>query len=231
MKKLLPYLSLILLLCSCQTTKQEKKQTESTKKEKSYEYQTKNIKNSQREYDVNISYPYFKDNETLNREIKSLILDPYQVFLEDAVLCFDEYPPELQLSLAYDATLQSMSENDKFISLLFQKYTFLGGAHGLTEMITVFYDKKKEKICGIEEASGLTLESVSKNCYNYFLTELSKEEFSELSWVQSGTEPDEDNFRAFTVSKDEKFMTVYFNPYSIGPYAIGIKEAVIKLKQ
>ena len=47
--------------------------------------------------------------------------------------------------------------------------------------------------------------------------------------VEAGTAPEEENFSTFLLEEDG--LTVYFNPYQVGPWAAGVVTVTLPLKE
>ncbi|MCQ2597830.1 MAG: DUF3298 and DUF4163 domain-containing protein [Treponema sp.] len=249
MKKQLFALPLIItgLFCfSCATTKPETDntteiQTEITKPETPVTCEYKIVSKSESTYflDYEIQYPEFSNNPILKNEIDTNFLDSFKKITVNAKKEWDEEnrmrkeedPEFYHAPSAYEyvLSLDQVLESDEFLTLIFDEYTYLGGAHGYPMTRTINYSKKKNKILTISEAAGMSLEKVSRLCYDCLLSSMEEYDLNDIDWIQNGTEPVEENFEAFAITDEGKSLTVYFNPYQIAPYAWGILAVKIEL--
>lgn len=227
MNKLLNLLFALFLMCvfaSCVTTGSGKTRT-------LYEFEmTGEVVNS--DYlESEISYPVFKDFPDLNNRIKNLVVNPYQAFSKTAKTEWTEInklnsknngsirlPP-----FEYNVTSE-VFETPDYISVLISEWVFNGGAHGNTVLISVNYDVTNRKYVNISEVTGLNYNQISGACRSDLRKKLEVKEF-----INDGTEPNPGNFEIFVV-KDGNIVTVYFEPYSVAPYYLGVQKVDIQYR-
>ena len=206
----------------------------------SFEYKMLNEKDSKYYLEYKISYPEFINNDVLNSEIKDTILSSFKKTLSTAKndwnaqneirkITFYPEEPEPMPPFEYLGSTEHINITPNYVSIIFDEYIYLGGAHGSPVKESINYSKSQNKILSIEELSGLSLNRISRLCYDSLLTSLSKEKFSDLDWVQNGTEPISENYQVFTISEDEKTLTVYFTNYQVAQYSYGILAVKIEL--
>lgn len=183
-------------------------------------------KKEKKEYcSYELSYPVFSENPVLNKGIEDGFLFNFNNWLNSAKEeielskeMYDEHIP----TFAYEGSPESIWNSSKFISIVFDEWSYLGGAHGYPCKVTVTYSKEKNKIVSIEEATGMSLEKISHLCYETILEKAEEGFFIDLNWIQTGTDPDEGNYQSFAITEDGKKLIVFFNPYQIAPYSEGI---------
>ncbi len=254
----LPVLIAGLFFFSCVSSEQEstpveeKTDTEETTEEIqepeptiSYEY--KIITESDNTYylDSEIHYPQFPNNDSLNKAVENSLLETYRRVLQTAKTDWEEENEARRMSLAeqpdsessdyimpafeYFGSLEQIAETDSLLSLTFDEYTYLGGAHGSPCIVTLNYSKEENRPVSISEVTGMTLDEISYLCYDVLLERLSSDGFTDLQWLQTGTEPVPENFSTFALTEDGKYFIVYFNPYQVAPYAYGTLSVMIEL--
>ena len=115
------------------------------------------------------------------------------------------------------------------ISIKFSVSEYYSGAAHPNNYILVFnYDIAQDKEIVLKDLF------LSENDYLVMLSDLTKsalldrfEEDLEImqDWIETGTEPKEENFQDFGFTEDS--LIIYFKPYQVGPYAIGAQEVEI----
>ena len=116
--------------------------------------------------------------------------------------------------------------NNKYISLIINVSSFVGGASSISDMTTFNFDIENNKI--------LTLQDILKNDKNYLKTisDYSREQLQSTinptndsnlqDMIISGTEPKSENFENFTFN--EYSINIYFKKYQVAPGSSGEQE-------
>lgn len=127
----------------------------------------------------------------------------------------------------YGVGYTPVQTNEQYVSLLMHQNGFEGGAHGYDVIHTFNYDVPNQK--------ELTLADMFPNDSNYLqtLSTTSREQlkaklgewYSEEMLIE-GTTPTLENFSEFTftnpdLNSGQSMITIYFQQYQVGPYAIG----------
>lgn len=251
MKKLLFALPLLfagLILFSCGTTKPVVEEKPEISQEETdienenpltceYKVVTKSDSSYYLQYEL--EYPEFTNNPMLNNAIQNDFLNPFKKLTvstkkewdEENQIRMEENPESYYTPSAYEyvLSLNQVLESDDFFTLIFDEYTYLGGAHGSPMTRTINYSKKENKVLTISEATGMSLEKISRLCYDCLLSSMEEYDLNDIDWIQNGTEPIEENFETFAITDEGRTLTVYFNPYQIAPYAWGILAVKIEL--
>lgn len=228
----------VLVLSSCQTTKNIEKE-DIKKTENIKNYKLIKIKEKSEKLSSDITYPEFSGFDLLNTFVGNTVLNQYKSFKnynekewvelkkERETLGDKNYPP-------FEYNVESkVFETKRFESVLLQIWTYTGGAHGNSNLISFTYDKEQKKIVSIIDATGLTYKQLSQICKTEIISRFEKNEGSPLAkeildWINEGTFPTPDNYEIFTMDKDG--VTVYFETYKVAPYAYGQQEVFIPLK-
>lgn len=129
-----------------------------------------------------------------------------------------------------------MTSSGNIVSIKMEVSTFLGGAHGSTQIYTWNYDRKTGKFLHIRDFfSPIQMKSLAEKVRTE-LTSYYKANNYELDplWLNGGTHPRVlKNYANFTVDANKdgspKTLTIYFWEYQVGPYAIGRPKIQINL--
>lgn len=133
--------------------------------------------------------------------------------------------------------ISEVTGNSKYISVLINTYIFNGGAHGNTSLIAYNYNIETGKIDNIITASNKTVNEISEICRKVLYERLisknknistPNEEIDLKEMINDGAFPQIGNFQIFTMQKNR--MNVYFEPYSVAPYAYGIQKVEINIE-
>lgn len=181
---------------------------------------------------IDIRYPVFSGQDEVNERIENIVMERKNLFetnveknwkeLGDMVTNYgitEKIPP-----LDFNVSYVTASNNANYISVLLKIYSFEGGAHGYTNLVSVNYDKKQKKFISIPDIDGYSYESVSEICKADLKKQLAKD--LDVTWIDEGAAPTADNFNIFTY--DGKTLTAYFEQYQVAPYAYGIQSVSIR---
>lgn len=206
----------------------------------SNEYIERNIDKAEDYLITEISYPEFNNYPTLNKQIEYLVLSnwkDFKEFSEDswnevASLNSSSYYPPFTYSVDYNVTYSG-----NIISIYFTTYTFSGGAHGITTLKTINYDKETKRDLSITESTNYTYEELSDLCnkslYKQFIIDdkdnLNQQLVETLDAMrEEGTAPYAANFENYVL--DGNKVIIYFEPYKVAPYSYGIPEVELAKK-
>jgi hypothetical protein len=140
-----------------------------------------------------------------------------------------------------------VQSNSSYISLVLNYGGFNGGAHGYENIVSFNYDVKKQKMIELKDLfpndpQYLTSLSTASRAYltKQFATVSEEDKKNSdpaalkeyvdnmVSMINSGTEPDIENFSVFTFTGDK--VKIYFAQYQVGPYVIGMPEVEVNRK-
>lgn len=181
---------------------------------------------------INIRYPVFYGQDAVNKRIENIVIERKNLFEANAETNWKELNAMVKNSgtkedvspLDFNVTYETASNNANYISVLLKIYSFEGGAHGYTNLVSVNYDKKQKKFISIPDIDGYSYESVSEICKANLKKQFAKN--LDATWIDDGAAPIADNFNVFTY--DGKTLTVYFEQYQVAPYAYGIQAVSIR---
>lgn len=196
---------------------------------------------------VSISYPSILKGvsqvilDSLNRNIQSTILDyafisekpdnfesligEIQKEYESVNKEFPDYNTPWQLEVNADIIYQ----DSLFISVASTIYSFTGGAHPNSYQVYRSYD--------LVTGKALTLDDLLETGYDLDLNEAAELEFRMAKRIPPSRDLDDEGYffegNRFKLNSNfaimNKSLLFYFNPYEIGPYALGATELELKL--
>ncbi len=156
-------------------------------------------------------------------------------------------PNKEEDKFSFFSDFKIVQSNSNYISFVLKYGGFSGGAHGYENIISYNYAVKNQKMIKLKEVfknDQEYLKTISTQSREYlkkqFATTTEEDrknsdpealkEYVEnmVSMIDVGTEPNEDNFKVFTFTKDN--VKIYFAQYQVGPYAIGMPEIEIDIK-
>ncbi|SYZ71859.1 hypothetical protein TRIP_C10058 [Candidatus Zixiibacteriota bacterium] len=129
-----------------------------------------------------------------------------------------------ELTMKYDA----MFRPDSLLGFKFEIYTFTGGAHGNTRVVTMNFDLKNNRRLALSDLFAIgavfldTLSAISRE-------DLKKQlgEYGQDDWIAKGAGPEPENFQRFLIGPDSLYF--YFEQYTVAPYAAGVQKVSIPL--
>ena len=173
---------------------------------------------------INIEYPQINgiENDTIETKINSFLEEEfkqsipwYEEILSDSAE-YQDYPYELGYS--FETGFQVQFNSQKFISIVLNHYQFTGGAHG--NYFALGYN------ISTDEAKVLTLKDIiredSFELLTYECEQAILETYEANSLIEAGTFENE-----LVIPEDQDFyitptaLVIQFDPYEIGPYAMG----------
>lgn len=181
---------------------------------------------------INIRYPVFSGQDVVNKRIENIVIERKNLFETNAEVNWKELNAMVKNSgtkedappLDFDVSYETASNNANYVSVLLKIYSFEGGAHGYTNLVSVNYDKKQKKFISIPDIDGYSYKNVSEICRADLKKQFAKD--LDATWIDDGAAPTADNFNIFTY--DGKTLTVYFEQYQVAPYAYGIQKVSIR---
>lgn len=187
-----------------------------------------------------VEYPAFRNYSELNKYIAHKVKDGYASLKKQYSadwkdmdsLRHSDGDTTATSPFAYNVTCDSLSESDRYVSMLFTFYDWTGGAHGNVALWSVTYDKKKKSAASIADVSGFSLKELSGICRRELVKTQcggNAKDSSCVTWVNEGTAPRAENYSAFTF--DGKALTVYFAPYQVAPWSEGTVPVSIPVKK
>lgn len=171
---------------------------------------------------IKIYYP-ITPYQKLNKSILSLINTSINSFKEDL-----SSSPNLEDTYYTFYILYDEYSYKDYLSYVFYKETYTGGAHPDHNILTINYNITKNKIITIDDLIALnsnilnSLSNISRHLLKQnpkFTTHL------DLSLLEEGTNPTKENFQNFTLTTTG--LKIYFNYYQIAPYYYGYSEITI----
>lgn len=232
--------SVALFFTSCVSNKIE---VQPQKPETSRDYKMIKIDEKLNYLLTDISYPEFQSYGELNKVIKNTVENNWKSFKNYTKTEWNELN-EINSKNGSQAlpafeykVISEVTGNKKYISVLINTYIFNGGAHGNTTLITYNYNTETNTIDNIVTASGMEINEISNICRKSLYTKLitnnknivtPNDEVDMKEMINSGAFPQLGNFEIFTLYKNK--LNVFFEPYSVAPYAYGIQKVEIDIQ-
>lgn len=190
-------------------------------------------------YTATSSYPVFKRYKNVTNDIKEKIETAYQLFLVEAAENWNARVSTMNLlqgtknessipPFEFYAECTPISVSNGYVSVLLSIYTFVGGAHGMTDLISFNYNIDTKQYESIEQVSSLSLSDISKLSRSSLIKQLSEDGNSvDIDWINSGTESINENYSIFTINNGT--LTIWFQDYQVAPHSEGILSVQIPL--
>lgn len=190
------------------------------------------ITDNTKPFKINIVYPQIDGFDDFNKKVKNIIdkelnnfkissLENDKAIKETDPINYENYPREYDLNIGYEKGLI----NENIVSVIFNVYNFIGGAHGANYFISLNYNlKTKQEINLADLFPGQTgyLQKISDFCIKDLTKQLTDSggiEMTDASWIERGAGPNEENFQFFLINKDN--LIFYFPRYQIAAGAAG----------
>ena len=192
--------------------------------------ENKKIEDSTNPFKIEINYPFVSGLDDFNQRAKSLIDNELEEFKKislenDAAVkeidpeSYAEYPREYAFVIGYESGM--IDENT--ISIVFNIYSFTGGAHGASYYIPLNYDiknKREIKLADVFKEQADYVQKISDYCIPNLKQQIAERTEGEYSgWVEDGAGSREENFLVFMIK--ENSIVFYFPQYQVAAYAIG----------
>ncbi len=119
--------------------------------------------------------------------------------------------------------------SDKMLTIVWNVWTFTGGAHGMQEVATFSYDAKTGQPLDLESLFADPQQALNVfSTYSYAKLSASLGDMLVEDMLKSGTSPDLDNFTSFAPVPGG--IRLYFQPYQVAPWAAGMQEVEVPLE-
>ena len=178
---------------------------------------------------IDISYPQFQSAIIggLDNSINKSIYDETVLFLIDdfknEIISYEDEDIDLNFFLGIDYTI--VTYDGKSISLCFDIYRYMGGAHGILYFKTINFNLEKMDLIELGDlfVDGYDyLGAISEYCREDLIKQM-KEIGAQPDehWIEDGTDPGStDTFSNFLATPSG--LIIKFPVYQVGPYAIGV---------
>ena len=190
-------------------------------------YVIQNISEKNEGYEINIYYPYTRD-ENLNSYIKTKL----DLYIKDIKFQASKYSEEVAsgkyiLNISFDVTKGS---ND-FLSFIFYVNQDIKYMHPNEYIFVINYDKINKKIIMQEDIENMYT-NLYYNLSEYTYNELLKNEeiinMGALDMLKTGTHADKYNFMDLAFKEDN--LLVLFEKYQVAPHVLGSFEVEVPLE-
>ena len=184
--------------------------------------------------ELKIDFPIFEDvpalnaivSKTVKSQITSFWNDYYSVSPDD--MAKSPTARNFELVIGYDDIIR----DGNYISFVLSVYEYMGGAHGLTQLVPVNYDIKTKKLVSLADVARSNsknwLVKLSNEARKQLMEKVKKGELSsDEGMIKEGTEPKLENFKIFKIEKGK--IKIIFEQYQVAPYSEGLPEITIPI--
>lgn len=167
-----------------------------------------------------------------DREFEDSINDETEKEIQGAVVAFDTAAAESAENIrmgnkcVFENTWEVKYNSNDFLSLVEERYVYMGGAHGETAWIALNLDTAASKRVRL---SDLFAESGYENTLNRMINEQVRERPEEYSDLWEKPQIKESNQTDFYIEGDK--LVIYYQPYDLSYYARGFVEFKLPLKE
>ncbi|MBS4178166.1 DUF3298 and DUF4163 domain-containing protein [Lederbergia citrea] len=200
------------------------------------DYETIKLEDKDEENEITIEYPKFAYpplDDILSNEMDASF--EMQTISKEKYL-LNEFGFNTSDQYRFTTTFDKPIITKNFVSIYFEDYQYMGGAHGMLGASTFNFDLKNERIITIHDVMkehSTNLEVISKLVAQKLITAEEFDKYREKpvtdrykQSVKEETMPVEINYSTFTLTEDS--ITFYKQYYSIFPNAAGIVGVEIK---
>ena len=167
--------------------------------------------------DLKVYYPVF-ENQYADTVVKNMVNRQVELFNEtvNEMDITENYTNELHIAYHIDQC------QDHLVSVVFDQYWFIGGAHGNTVFSKAVMDVKHQKKYVLNDFfTGDPLTSIQEPVRQILKKLIDFHEF-----INDGTASTND-FEIFSIN--DSLITFYFTPYQVAPYAYGSQKVSLPL--
>jgi hypothetical protein len=172
-------------------------------------------------YTMDLSYP--ESSVTKYPEIYAFATSTVQDFLNQAENISDSDAAMMGLGgdRIYNLTMTTrIATSTQTVTYIIEAYTFMGGAHGNTDVATFTYDKAGKLVTLDDIFSAPYLEKIAGLSRTYFYNTLG--DYMNPEMIDPGTTATTTNFSTWYLT--DANITFIFGQYQVGPYVIGMPE-------
>ena len=190
------------------------------------EFSMKKIEEKSDTYNIEVYYPETKFSK-VNDEVNKKTVKYINEFNEQVKLLSNN-----NSDIKYDLkiTFDTYGYGD-YISYVFHVTSYIGGAHPNTNIFTINYNEKEDKIITVEDLlknNPNIVHILSEYTYKELLQNKKIVELKDEGMLKNGTSEKKENFENFAFTNDG--VIIFFERYSIAPYYLGEFKVVVPYK-
>jgi hypothetical protein len=182
---------------------------------------------------INLEYPYFKDAKDEDQQAINALIDKSVVAIQKD---FDQNVKESMPEDDYKSTLTIKNAiiraDDRIVSIRLDIGWYISGAaHPNAYTIVINYDRAQKheiKLADLFPGKPEYLTTVSTLAIKDLKKQFAEKDIHFEDYAVEGSAPTVENYQNFLI-KDEALLII-FDPYQVGPWAIGIQEVTIPFK-
>ncbi len=157
-------------------------------------------------------------------EIEETIAEMQSLDEEEAAYL---YRTPRELSVTYELT----DSLPRTVSILWNVYSYTGGAHGMLDMTTNNYDRETGYHLLLDDLfldPQLAMVQFAREARNTLAEPDEDGRTIPDDMLRAGTEPEEDNYRTFVITPTG--IRLHFPPYQVAPWAVGPRQVDVSLE-
>lgn len=155
-------------------------------------------------------------HKTVFADVQALVHDRLTAFENQAVASAAELPDHYQFS--FSLTTRAGDPPGGVGSWLFEFGSYLGGAHGMHELVSRTYDLKSGKALAFDDIFVAGARKALARRVGPILTR-QLGDMADADWIAKGTAPKADNWDTFVLDRDG--VVFWFQPYQVAAFAAG----------
>lgn len=186
--------------------------------------------NKKLKFSTDVAYPQLAGNDPraaqFNKTIREMVETSLKAFKDENQEGMQELAKEAddRPGYAMDISYTVAYADKNLISLLFNNYSFTGGAHGNTGSAAYNYDLNRGvmlKLADLFQPGANYLKVLSDYC----VSKIKKSDMSDDEWIRNGAGPNAENYESWNITPQG--LQITFDAYQVAAYAAGPQDVVI----
>lgn len=179
-------------------------------------------------FSLDIAYPSF-GIKGIDSVIYTYIDSTRTDYLKSAKELFAQKEPDFTPTTSINISYKVLNDVDDIVSIEFQGYTYLWGAHGTPFINTFTFRKSTGNLITLTNQAHINkITSLIRPTLFKYLESI---QMTDEKWENDGTAPTAENYQSFTYQMDSngklESITLYFQPYQVAAYAAGMPNVTI----
>ena len=178
--------------------------------------------------EIELQIVNFLLNQTDSTKIEATgVEQALEIFMKDYNNLHEHFPDIPPYELILNDTISF--QNEKMVSIASNRYSYTGGAHGISSTVFLNFDASNGELIEREELF-TNFPKVLEIAEQYFRKEQNIPSSGSVN--EKGFWFENDKFQLpQNVGVSEKFLILYYNPYEIAPYVDGVFEVRIPIEE
>lgn len=168
-------------------------------------------------------------NEKLAEETTNFLADVQNVLAQAKELKASDDEWEQQLVLADDLSVRNAYVTNEVLSIVYEHYTYLGGAHGGSQRYAYNFDLKDGHLLTWDEINSGDGDALREMMHTHIVNSINGGKYSDYYFFDNYEEDLDNAMNDYTWYIGNDCLNVIYNQYAIAPYAAGIIEFKMSL--